>query len=262
MIFDHIYNQDCISGMREHIPDNSIDCVWTDPPFNIGYKYDKYQDDRDLQEYFAWCKDWVRECHRILKPEGSIFIKMWSRYIFEFQKILTECGFVFQNIIVWKRKNCANYCSRFLGGYEIIFFFTKSKENKFIPEGFLRETQFLEKWDGSKTFKGRLNDLWDDIKPVVAGSLRHPEGCYKEGTGSKEHPAQHPEELVIRSIKCTTNEGDIVLDCFMGSGTVANACKKCNRRFIGFEISDQYCDVAQKRLSAEMQTLLDTFKIG
>ena len=117
----------------------------------------------------------------------------------------------------------------------------------------MRDTQFLKRWDGTKEYKGRLNDLWDDIKPVTAGNLKHPEGCYKEGSGSKEHPAQHPEELVVRSIQCTTNEGDIVLDIFMGSGTVANVCRKNKRNFIGFEISTEYCKVAEKRLSEEYQ---------
>ena len=157
------------------------------------------------------------------------------------------------NIIIWKRKSCANYSDKYLGGYEIIFFFTKNKENKFVPEGFLRDTQFLKRWDGTKEYKGRLNDLWDDIKPVTAGDLKHPEGCYKEGSGSKEHPAQHPEELVLRSIKCATNEGDVVLDIFMGSGTTANACRKCNRKYIGFEISPEYCKVAEKRICQDMQ---------
>jgi DNA modification methylase len=252
-----IYNQDCLEGLKL-LEDNSIDCVWTDPPYNIGYKYDEYKDNKDLSKYFDWCDLWLKECSRVLKPEGSIFVKMWSRHLFDFQKLLDKNSFVFKNIIIWKRKSCANYSDKFLGGYELIFFFTKSKESKFIPEGFLRDTQFLKRWDGTKEYKGRLNDLWDDIKPVTAGNLIHPEGCYKEGSGSKEHPAQHPEELVARSIQCTTNEGDIVLDIFMGSGTVANVCKKSNRNFIGFETSQEYCNVANRRISKEIsQTKLE-----
>ena len=252
-----IYNQDCIEGLKL-LDDNSIDCVWTDPPYNIGYKYDEYKDNKDLSKYFDWCDLWLKECWRVLKPEGSIFVKMWSRHLFDFQKLLDRNSFVFKNIIIWKRKSCANYSDKFLGGYELIFFFTKSKESKFIPEGFLRDTQFLKRWDGTKEYKGRLNDLWDDIKPVTAGNLKHPEGCYKEGSGSKEHPAQHSEELVARSIQCTTNEGDVVLDIFMGSGTVANVCKKSNRNFIGFETSQEYCNVANRRISKELsQTKLE-----
>ena len=252
-----IYNRDCLEGLKL-LEDNSIDCVWTDPPYNIGYKYDEYKDNKDLSKYFDWCDLWLKECWRVLKPEGSIFVKMWSRHLFDFQKLLDKNSFVFKNIIIWKRKSCANYSDKFLGGYELIFFFTKSKESKFIPEGFLRDTQFLKRWDGTKEYKGRLNDLWDDIKPVTAGNLKHPEGCYKENSGSKEHPAQHPEELVARSIQCTTNEGDVVLDIFMGSGTVANVCKKGNRNFIGFETSQEYCNVANRRISKELsQTKLE-----
>jgi len=252
-----IHNIDCLEGLKL-IEDDSIDCVWTDPPYNIGYKYDEYKDNKDISKYFNWCDLWLKECWRVLKPEGSIFVKMWSRHLFDFQKLLDKNSFIFKNIIIWKRKSCANYSDKFLGGYELIFFFTKSKESKFNPEGFLRDTQFLKRWDGTKVYKGRLNDLWDDIKPVTAGNLKHPEGCYKKGSGSKEHPAQHPEELVARSIQCTTNEGDIVMDIFMGSGTVANVCKKSNRNFIGFETSQEYCNVADRRISKALsQTKLE-----
>ena len=241
-----IYQKDCIEGLKE-LDENSIDCVWTDPPYNINYKYDQYKDKRI--DYFEWCNLWLSECYRVLKPNGSIFVKMWSRYIFEFGNLLLANKFRFKNVIVWKRKSCANYDDKFLGGYEVIFFFTKEEDNKFVAEGFLRDTQFLKRWDGTKEYKGRLNDLWEDVKPVTAGNLIHPEGIYVEGTGKKEHPAQHPEELVERSIKCVTNEGDLVLDIFMGSGTTASVCKKFNRNFIGFEISDNYVNLANERLT-------------
>lgn len=252
-----IYHMDCLEGLKK-LPDDSIDTVWTDPPYNINYKYDVYDDDMSLDAYFKWCSEWVKECHRVLKPSGSIFVKMWSRHIFDFYKVLEKHNFIFKNVIVWKRKSCANYTDRYLGGYEVIFFFTKTHNSKFNAEGFLRNTTFLKRWDGKKEYMGRLNDLWDDIKPITAGNLRHSEGCYQnEGGvngcyqnigGVKEHPAQHSTELVIRSIKCTTTENDVVLDPFIGSGTTAVACKRLNRKFIGFEISQKYVDLANKRL--------------
>ena len=241
-----IYNMDAIEGLKE-LEEGSIQCIWTDPPYNIDYKYDKYKDKRI--DYFEWCEEWLKECYRVLKKDGSLFVKMWSRYMFSFGNLLLKTNFQFKNVIIWKRKSCANYDDKYLGGYEIIFFFTKQEDNKFIADGFLRDTQFLKRWDGTKEYKGRLNDLWDDVKPVTAGNLIHPEGIYVEGTGKKEHPAQHPEEIVLRCLKCSTIEGDLVLDIFMGSGTVASVCKKINRSFIGFEISEHYCKIAEERLS-------------
>lgn len=237
---------DCIDGLKQ-LDDESVQCIWTDPPYNIDYKYDKYKDKRE--DYFGWCEEWLKECYRVLKINGSLFVKMWSRYIFSFGNLLLKTNFHFKNVIIWKRKSSANYDNKYLGGYEIIFFFTKQEDNKFIADGFLRKTQFLKRWDGTKEYKGRLNDLWDDVKPVTAGNLIHPEGVYVEGTGKKEHPAQHPEEIVLRSLKCSTDEGDLVIDIFMGSGTVASACKKSNRNFIGFEISEEYCKIANGRLT-------------
>ncbi len=249
MEINKIYQMDCIEGLKQ-LQDESVQCIWTDPPYNINYKYDKYKDKRT--DYFEWCGDWLKECYRVLKKDGSLFVKMWSRHLFKFNNCLEKTGFHFKNLIVWKRKSCANYKDKYLGGYEIIFFFTKTENNKFIPEGFLRDTQFLKRWDGTKEYKGRLNDLWDDIKPVTAGNLFHPEGIYVKGTGKKEHPAQHPEELVLRSIKCSTDEGDLIVDIFMGSGTVASVCKKTNRNFIGFETSKNYVEIANKRIQKEI----------
>ena len=247
---------DCIEGLKQ-LGDESVQCIWTDPPYNINYNYgkDQYKDKRE--DYFEWCESWLKECHRVLKKDGSLFVKMWSRYMFSFGNLLPKNNFYFKNVIIWKRKSCANYEDKYLGGYEIIFFFTKSEESKFIPDGFLRDTQFLKRWDGTKEYKGRLNDLWDDIRPVTAGNLIHPEGMYIEGTGKKEHPAQHPEELVMRSLKCSTDEKDLVVDIFMGSGTVASVCKKINRNFIGFDISEEYVNLANKRL--EQKTLGKSF---
>jgi len=240
-----IQKMEALEGLKQ-IEDKSINCIWIDPPYNINYKYDEYKDIRI--DYFEWCLRWLKESYRVLKDDGSIFVKMWSRHLFKFNNVLEKAGFHFKNLIVWKRKSCANYPDKYLGGYEVIYFFSKTENNKFFPEGFLRDTQFLKRWDGTKTYKGRLNDLWDDIKPVTAGNLKHPEGIYVEGTGKKEHPAQHPEELVERSILCTTEKGDVVLDFFCGSGTTCAVCKRLGRQFIGFDISEKYVSVSNKRV--------------
>ena len=241
-----IHQGDCLELMKQ-IEESSIDCIWIDPPYNIDYKYSKYKDKREY--YFEWMEKCLEESFRVLKMDGNIFVKMWSKYVFEFGDIFRRIGFVHKNNIIWKRKSCANYNNKFLGGYEIIFFFSKTDSNKWNPEGFLRDTQFLKRWDGTKEYKGRLNDLWDDIKPVTAGNLKHPEGIYIEGTGKKCHPAQHPEELVERCLLCATNKKDIVLDFFSGSGTTGNVCKKIERDFIGIEIDESYCKIAEERLN-------------
>lgn len=242
-----IYNMDCLEGLKD-INDESIDCVWTDPPYNIGYEYDEYKDDKELEQYLNWCDIWLRECWRVLKPEGGIFVKMLAKHVFKFYDLLKNNGFCFKNLIIWKRNSQANYQDRYLGGYEIIYFCTKFPHGNFYPEGFLRNTENTVRFGDGET-KGKLYDLWDDVKPVTGGYVKHPEAIYIPGTDKKEHPAQHPEELVLRCIKCTTKEGDLVLDPFMGSGTVAAACKKSGRSFIGFEISARYFEISNKRLN-------------
>lgn len=242
-----IYNMDCLDGLKQ-LEDKSIDTIWTDPPFNINYDYDEYKDNMNEEDYFKWCNEWIEESFRVLKDNGSIFIKIWSFKSYEMQTLLRNNGFVFQNQIVWKRKSQAGYLHKFLGGYEVILFFTKTNNNKFNAEAVLRETEFLTRWDNSKTYKGRYNDLWDDVRPVLAGNLKHEEAMYKKGTGEKEHPAQHPEELVRRCILCSTNENDIVLDLFNGSATTSIVCIKNKRNYIGFELSENYCKLCEKRI--------------
>ena len=236
---------DCLEKIKE-IETNSVQTVWTDPPYNINYVYDLYKDQRD--DYFQWCKRWIVECFRVLKEDGSIFIKMWYANMPKICQILEEIGFKQRNIIIWKRHSQAGYLDRFLGGYETIIFYTKSDKNKFYPDRILKKGRFTSRWDGKKEYKGRLHDIWFDIKPITAGSLKHREGFYVGRTGKKVHPAQHPEELVKRCIICTTDEDDLVLDLFLGSGTTAMCCKRFQRKFIGFEISQNYLNLTNERL--------------
>lgn len=242
---NEIMHGDCLELMKD-LPDNSVNCVWIDPPYNIGYKYSKYKDKRN--DYFEWMEKVLTECFRLLKRDGNIFMKMWSKYVFEFGDIFRKIGFVHKNNIIWKRKSCANYSDKFLGGYEIIFFFSKSEDNYWNSDAILRKTEFLKRWDGSKEYKGRFNDLWDDVKPVTAGNLIHPEGIYVKGSGKKEHPAQHPEELVKRCILCGCPEDGLILDCFAGSGTTNSTAVKNKRNCIGIEMDEKYVKIARKRL--------------
>lgn len=244
---NNIYNIDCIEGIKL-IDNESVQTIWTDPPYNINYDYKgQYNDKRN--NYYLWCEEWIKECYRILKSNGSIFIKMWSLNMPKICEILEKTGFKLKNIIVWKRHSQAGYKDRFLGGYETIIFYTKTDNNKFYPDRVLEKTKFTSRWDDKKEYKGRLHDLWIDIKPIFSGSLKHREGVYKEGTGEKLHPAQHPIALVSRCIISSTDKDDVVVDLFMGSGTTAVACSQLGRNFIGFEISQYYCNLAKKRLA-------------
>lgn len=241
-----IYNMNCLEGLKL-IDDNSIDCIWTDPPYNIGYEYNEYDDNKNELEYQKLIEEVFRQSSRILKDGKVMFMKQWYKNI---QTILSISSSYLRlhNIIIWKNSSPAQPKDNYKPIYEVIFMFTKRNIDYFNDKFETRKTMMPWNKDKIENYFGKLTNLWDDIPNIYAGSIKHREGIYKTGTNEKEHPAQHPIKLVTRSIGFVTQKDEVVLDMFMGSGTTAVACKQLNRNFIGFEINKEYCDIAEKRL--------------
>jgi len=227
---DTIYCMDCIEGMKK-IEDNSIDLVVTSPPYNINMtrgdmwgkkkkgkklEYGNYKDNLKQNEYEEWQKNILRECYRIIKPSGAIFYNHKPRI--QNKKYDNKYGlfpFLPRQEIIWDRGTGLNFnYSFFVQTIEKIFLFAK-KDFK-INKGF-----------------AKYGEVWR----------------FPPDFNNKNHPASFPLELPIKCIKSATQKGDIVLDPFMGSGTTAIACKMLNRHFIGFEINQEYVNIANKRLT-------------
>lgn len=247
---------DCLAGFKL-LPDSSIDCIWTDPPYNINYHYEEYDDARPQDDYLELMDAVFKESHRVLKDGKVMFMKQWYNNLPAILNIGSKY-FTLHNLIIWKNSSPAQPKDNYKPVYEVILMFTKGKINYFNDKFETRKT--IMPWNKGRivNYYGKLTNLWDDIPNVYAGSIKHKEGVYKPGTNEKEHPAQHPIKLVTRCIGFVTKENEIVLDPFIGSGTTAIACKQLNRKFIGFEISEKYCDVAEKRLQ---QTVLSDVKL-
>lgn len=243
-----VYCMDCLEGLKQ-LDSNSIDCIWIDPPYNINYKYDIYKDNKEKEEYFNFIKKCLIESERVIKKGKVIFVKQFWKNIPDMLKI-TDGLLTFWNLIIWKNSSPAQPNDNFKPSYEVIFMFVKGDNIDFFDSKFeVRKT--LMPWDKKRkeNYYGKISNIWDDVPYIYAGSIKHKEAILKEGTNEKVHPAQHPIQLVIRSIGFVTKENDVVLDFFMGSGTTAVACRQINRNFIGFEISEEYCKVIEKRLS-------------
>jgi len=218
----------------KNIPDNSVDLIITSPPYNKGF-YDKhkphksdvwkqrnivygeYKDNRMPEEYVKWQKDCLNEMVRILKLKGSIFYNI--KPIIANHKLVFPT-FVFDyNVrqqIIWNRKSTPQLAPiRFFPTTELIFWITKTNIQPFYQ---------------------RSNLLFD--KEVWELSPRQ----------DKEHPATFPIKLPTNCILATTKENDVVLDCFMGSGTTGIACKNLNRNFIGIELDETYFNIAKERI--------------
>lgn len=252
MEINKIYNLDCVKGFLL-LESQSIDCVWTDPPYNIEYAYDRYKDNMGLEAYKALMDHVFKECWRVLKPGKTMFMKQFYKNL----PFIMEIGcryFNFHNLIIWKNSSPAQPNDNFKPAYEVILMFTKGEINYFNPKFEVRKTIMPWNKKRAENYYGKLTNIWDDIPYIYGGSIKHKEGIFKPGTNQKAHPCQHPMQLVVRSIGFTTQEGDVILDPFIGSGTTAEACKQLGRKFIGFEISPEYCKIAEERLKQEVLT--------
>jgi site-specific DNA-methyltransferase (adenine-specific) len=244
---------DCILGdtLEELrvMPSNSVDMVWADPPYNIGKRYGKNGSGADRLvsiEYKKWCGEWIHECWRILKNTGTFYLKTLDRHLEWKLPLMADQG-VFINLIKWKNASASHSKRAYWSATEPIICYGKTDQYKFNTYGQTRKN--LERWGEYKTGpKGQLMDLWDDIAPVFAGSIHHPEAIMQPGTNRKVHPTQMPTGLATRAIYMSTDECDLVFDPFMGIGTTGVACVRSGRHFIGVDRVAKYVDIARERI--------------
>lgn len=216
--------------------------VFADPPYNIGYRYDKYQDDRPYQEYVAWSRQWMSACARALRPEGSFYIAIGLEYAAELRLIGRELGLTLRNWIIWSYTFGQNMRVKFPRCHTHILYFTKHPKAFTFNDHLLRfpSARHTEYQDLRAAPEGRLpSDVWDEI-PRVCGTFKEREGY---------HGCQLPEALLHRILMASSNPGDIVLDPFVGSGTTAVAAKRLGRRYVGIDLSPDYVERTRARLA-------------
>ena len=213
-----IYNIDFREGLK--LIDEEIGLIATDPPYNINFKYDTYSDDLTEDEYIE------------LLCEFQNYPLAIIHYPEETMKYFVPSLGIPDEVVAWCYNSNISRQFRLINFYNCKVDFNKVKQPYKNPND-KRIRKRIE--NGSKGT--RLYDWFNDIQLVKNVS--------KEKT---EHPCQVPVELMERIILLTTNEGDLVVDPFMGSGTTAIACINTNRRFIGFEIDEKYCRIANDRI--------------
>lgn len=226
---------DCLEGMNQ-LDDESVDLVVTSPPYNLGSMkkgshygkkkgellvYGEYEDNMEKKEYESWQRKVLLECYRVIKDTGAIFYNHKPRIMNgEFDNRYNLFPIPLRQEIIWYRGGGINFCGTFfVPNTERIYLFAKNKFKihvKYIGYG----------------------EVWNIRFDI-----------------NVKHPASFPLELPKRCILSCTEENDIILDPFMGSGTTAVACKQLNRNFIGFEINKEYCDMANIRLNKVSESI-------
>lgn len=230
---------DCIQMMKKVRP-KSIDLVFADPPFNIEYQYDEYQDNKDPHEYLQWTERWIKGIDRILKSTGSVFVAIGDEYVAPV-KLILDTYFTLRNWIIW-HYTFGVYCQTKFGRdhAHILYYVRDPKSCTFNSDG-IREpsARQLRYRDKRADSKGRVpGDVW--TFPRVCGTFRE--------RNKFGHKCQMPEGILERIIRATTKEGDCVFDPFGGTGTTAAVAKRLNRRYITSEISEAYVAGILRRL--------------
>ncbi len=254
-----VFPGDCLDLLRD-IPSGSLQLIVTSPPYNIGKEYEKR---KHLDSYLRQQSQVITECVRALSPRGSICWQV-GNYVDDgaiipldtvLYPIFSALGLRMRNRIIWHFEHGLHCSRRFSGRYETIIWFTKSDDYVFN----LDAVRVPQKYPGKKYFKGpkagqyscnplgkNPGDLW--VIPNVKSN-------HVEKT---DHPCQFPVELIERLVLSMTNEGDWVLDPFLGTGTSIIAAIRHGRRGVGAETQSKYVTLARKRIEQAIDGTLQT----
>ncbi len=255
---DRIFQGDCIEGMRERVPDGSVDVIVTSPPYNIGVSYADHDDNLPFDRYLDWMETLAIECRRVLREGGSFFFNIGDRPSDELRSLKVAeriCRHLrLQNTVHWVKSiaapkegvNMGHYkpvnSDRYLNNaQEYIFHFTPTGETKLdklaigVP---YRDKSNIGRWKAATRDRRDRGNTW--YIP------------YQTVTGAKPHPAAFPDRLPEMCIRLHGLRDDrplLVLDPFMGTGTTAVAAARLGCRYVGFEMSEEYVCIAKDRLA-------------
>jgi len=292
--FNTIRLGDCIAGMNA-MPEGSADLVFADPPFNIGYSYDVYDDSVEHQQYIDWSVEWISAAYRTLKPNGTFWLAIGDDYAAELKLASQKIGFHCRSWVIWYYTFGVNCAHKFTRSHTHLFHFVKDRENftfrdedldnrvpsarelvyndkRANPKGRLPDDTWIIRpaglvgelvgdngsWspqslappaDNDRTYTLRPQDLEQSFKPTEdTWYFPRVAGTFKERAGF--HGCQMPEQVLGRIIRTCSNPGELVLDPFSGSATTLAVAKKLGRRFLGFDLSEDYVRYGLDRLKA------------
>jgi len=235
---------DCVKKLNK-VNEPFADLIFADPPFNIGYKYDKYHDEVASDKYTDWTKDWMTACKKVLKPTGSFYIAIGDDYAANVKVIADELGLVMRNWIIWHYTFGQQTKNKFARAHTHIFYFANDDKIFTFNEDVVRVISDRQKIykDSRANPAGKMpDDVWDEYPRLC--------GTFEERIN---FPCQMPESLLARIIRTSSNENDWVLDPFCGSGTTVAVAHKLKRKYTGIEISKEYVRGVLERLEQSQE---------
>jgi len=235
MINLDLINDDALIALKK-IPDESINLIISDPPYNIGKDYGKTKDNLEKKEYLSFSIEWLKEAKRILKKDGTIYVFMGLKYISYIYQILEEeLNLTFQNWIVWHYTQGLGKKNGFSSRHDDILVFSKGNKPTFNLDNIRIPQKYYRKVNNMR-----------GANPGNVWNFSHVHYCHEN---RQNHPTQKPEGLIERIILASSNEFDHILDPFSGSGTTLRVCQQTNRHCLSIEINKEYVDSSLNRLS-------------
>lgn len=218
------------------LDDESVNLIIADPPYNLGKDYGNNHDLKGFDEYILFTKEWLTEAKRVLKPNGTIYVFMGVRFISYLYEIMDrDLKLFFNSWIVWHYTQGLGKTKGFSPRHDDILVFNKGKEFIFnlddirVPQKFYRERNNMR--------GANPGDVWQ---------FSH---VHYSNPNRQNHPTQKPEGVIERIVLASSNENDLILDPFSGSGTTLRVCQQLNRRAIGFELNPEYVEMTKQRLT-------------
>ncbi|MCB0225789.1 MAG: site-specific DNA-methyltransferase [Anaerolineae bacterium] len=264
---DAVLNQTIHQNLFEaldYLPPHFVDLLFIDPPYNLTKSFNGRTFSRmALVDYETWIESWLAPLSRSLKPTASIYLCGDWQSSAALHRV-AEKYFVIQNRITWEREKGRGAKTNWKNASEDIWFCTMSKEYTFNLEAIKLKRRVIapythdgqpKDWQESDQGRFRLthpSNLWTDLSV--------PFWSMPENT---DHPTQKPEKLLAKIILASSNPGEVVFDPFLGSGTTSVVAKKLGRQYVGIEIDETYCCLAEKRLAlAEQEPKIQGYKDG
>ncbi len=246
---DQVLVGDCLDLLRR-LPPASVHAIFADPPYNLQLRGslrrpddslvdgvdDEWDRFDDLAAYDAFTRDWLAECRRILRKDGTIWVIGAYHNVFRLGTALQNLKFWILNDIVWRKANpMPNFRGRrFTNAHETLIWAARGAESR-----------YRFNYAAMKALNEDLQMRSDWFIPLCTGAER-----LRDGAGAKLHPTQKPEALLHRVILACTAPGEVVLDPFLGTGTTAAVARRLGRRFIGIEREAAYAEAARARIAA------------
>jgi len=241
-LVDIVHCGDAVEILKKY-PDNCVDLVFADPPYNLDKAYNLYDDEKEDQRYINWCNSWLKEYIRVLKPTGSLYLLNLPKWAIYHTAFLNQYLYL-QNWIVWDAISeprgkimPAHYALLFYTKHPTSFIFNYKNVSPIEAPSFcLRQSCIRKRKEHGIDPKVPLTDIWWDIHRI------------KHKRERDQHPCQLPEKLLERIILLSSNKGGVVLDALSGVGTTAVAACKLGRRYIAIDIDKHYVDISQRKL--------------